>query len=168
MDDEIRMLELELALLNKKREMAEQANTAASSNAPTKPRISQGSADGNRGSNGGGSASGRHTPDGATAIAVATEPLGVGGVGGISVRSTPDVAANVNAAEGQPLGCGGIGGIYGRYTPDVAASVTVAEGQPGCNKDPLSLAEFAKHNINTHIQPVQDVSAATCKLAKRA
>ena len=88
--------------------MTEQAKAAASSNAPAKPRASNDSADGDRGSSGGGSTSGRHTPDGATAVAVATEPLGVGGVGGFSGRYTPDVAANVIVAEGQPLGCGGV------------------------------------------------------------
>ena len=37
-DGEIRMMELELALLNKKRAMAEQSKAGASSNAPAKPR----------------------------------------------------------------------------------------------------------------------------------
>ena len=46
MDDEIRMMELEVALLKKKRAMAEQAQMAASSNAPAKPRTSRSSAGG--------------------------------------------------------------------------------------------------------------------------
>jgi hypothetical protein len=55
-DDEIRMMEIELALLKKKREraMTEQSNAGTSSNAPAKPRTSLNSADGDRGSSGGG------------------------------------------------------------------------------------------------------------------